>query len=562
MITELGPEGGNSLAAVPQSGDATAYLNSLLSLAASLNFKLIIPPAAWSITQLVVPSGSNVDATGATFSQPSGVNRRMIVNPSLLQATPGTTRDSNIAWVGGTFLKGTGQQNVGKLAANNAGLEDHCTMFGFVDKLTVKNITITQSGTGGDAGTGGRYGCYVWNCTDFEFDHYYAQSVSAAVNQSTLQIAFSQNGLVRNVYAQDGDDSVALVNGNQASDMLTNGLSATENITIDGVFGSAPSNGVRVMGGSTNGIAPFYPVQHCAIRNVRVSSGSRGTAGAVFIGGDVGGTYPNLQGGTVQDCEFADIEQLRAATPAAWIAGQAEVWVTLRRINNQNDSTAPINIPDGSGHQRIRIADVNWSPTATSGASYFVSCPSNVCRSLEFTNFQISAATTGAATVGLVNGTGGPGWLIANNVRTTGKNICLGTFTSTTRIVANGINGEDVNSSAWFVTNTGAAVTVRAWNACATGGTNSFTQTAGSVATNDPRVPGASGTAVLVGGTVTVNTGTGMATASSLIRLTTLVGAGANTGHCFVSARGAGTFTITSTNAADTSTIFWEIVNS
>lgn len=69
----------------------------------------------------------------------------------------------------------------------------------------------------------------------------------------------------------------------------------------------------------------------------------------------------------------------------------------------------------------------------------------------------------------------------------------------------------------------------------------------------------ASGTAVLVAGTKAV-TGIAAATANTIVRLAhkTL---GGTPGALFISAKAAGTgFTITSTNAADTSTVYYEIV--
>lgn len=546
-------------ATVPDGvSDNTAYLQARISAAASLGISLRIPPATWVINKLQLPSNTTVDATGATFVQPNGVNTRMILNPSLLQGTPGTTRDKNISWTGGTFLKGAGQTNVGKFSTSPTGLDDHCTMFGFVDGLNVKNFTVTQTGTGGDAGTGGRYGCYVWNCTNFFFENYTATSVSGAVNQSTLQLAYCQNGHIKGVFGSDGDDAVALVNGNQVGDMLANGLSHMENVTVEDVFGSAPSNGVRIMPGSTAGGAPFFNVQHCSVRNVRVSAGARGTSAAVYVGGAASG-YPNLQNGTVQDVEISDIKQLRASTPAVWIDGWSELFVTLRRINNLEDSTI-VNIPLGTGHQRVKVTDCVFNTTITAGSQYPISCASSSCRSIELDNIQFQAATTGTATVGIVNGTAGPGWIVANNIRTTGKCFALGTFAATTRIVANGINGEDANGLGHFQTNTGAVVTVRGWNGCFSAGADSFSQVAGSVATNDSRLPGAHGSATLVAGTVVVNTGTGMATAASVIRLTN-VSAGGTLGDHSV-ARGANTFTINSNNAADTSVIYWEIASS
>jgi hypothetical protein len=538
--------------------DRTSYLTAQLAAAIAAGKTLRIPSGTWVVNNWTLPSNSAVDATGATFIQSSGVNTRLILNTSLKLGTPGSVRDTNISWTGGTFVKGTGQTNVGN--SNAAALDDHVTMFGFVDGLTVKNITINQSGTGGAVGTGGRYGCYIWNCTNFLFENYTANSVSQSANQSTMQFQHCASGHVRGVYGTFGDDMVALVNGNLGFDLLANGAAVMENVFVEDVLGTSPSNGVRFMPGSTGGIAPFYNVQRCSARNVRGDFGARGLSAGVYVGGDAG-TYPNLQNGTAQDIEITDVTQTRANTPAIYVDGHAECHnVVVRRVNNQQDSAA-ITIPSTSGHAAVKVTDCQFTTAITSGSYFPIAVASTTMRSLELESCRLNAATSGTATVALVSGTGGPGWLVASNCRVTGKAYVLGNFTSTTRIAARALEQEDANGLGWFLTNSGAVITVCEWSEMPLAGTNTFTQTAGSVATKTSTLPGASGTATLVAGTVNVNTGTGMVTASSQIRLTTL-SPGGTVGHCYVASRGANTFTITSTNAADTSVVLWEVISS
>jgi hypothetical protein len=546
--------------------DNTTYLAGRLTVAMTFGVALRIPAGKngnWVVNHFTLPSNASVDATGATFAQASGTNTRMILNTSLTLGTPGSARDSNISWTGGMLVKGTGQANVGNTGATGSGLDDHVAMFGFVDGLIVKNLTISQAGTGGNSGTGGRYGCYVYNCTEFYFENYTANSASQSVNQSSLQFQYCQGGHVKGVYGTFGDDCVALVNGNLAGDMPgTIGASNMENIQIENVLATSPSNGVRVMPGSTTTAAPFYNVQYCQIRNVRGSFASRaGPAGAVYFGGSTG--YPNLQGGTVQDIEVTDVNQTLANKPAVYIDQYAEVSCTLRRINNQQDVPA-ITVPFTGGatnHQRLKITDCTWTTAITTGSYYPISVASTLCRVIELDNIMLVAATTGTATVAPINGTGGPGLVVARNVRTIGKAYLLGVFSSTTRIEASSVTSEDTNCVGLFQSLSGATINIRGWNGNISYGTAGFVQTAGSVTTNDCRVPGFSGTVTLAAGTATVSVGTGMVTSTSQIRLTTLT-PGGTVGHCYVNSRSAGSFVIDSTSGSDASTILWEIVNS
>lgn len=548
--------------------DNTAYLAGLLATAIAAGKPLRIPKTTnnWVISHLVLPSGAYVDATAAVFAQAAGVNTRMIYNTSLTLGTPGTARDTNITWIGGTFVKGTGQTNVGSLGAAGTGLDDHCIMFAFVDGLTVKNVTITQTGTGGNAGTGGRYGCYVWNCTNFSVENYTANSASAAVNQSTLQFAYSQTGHVRGVYGSFGDDMVAIVNGNAAGDLLTNGLSASENITIEDVFGVSPSTGVKLAPGSTTtNTAPFYNINRCKILNVRGDFGSRGGTGAVYIGG--AGTYTNLQGGTCQDVEVQNVTQLRAATTCIYVTAASENHgIVIRSCNNQGDAAAIlIDTNGGSAHASVKIADCDFTTAITAGSYYPISVTGGTIRTLILENCRINGAATGTATVGLVNAASGPGWLVASGCRGTGKIYLLGTIATTCRISARGSEMEDANGLGWLNAVSGAVITVCEWannffggaaNTIAQGGTATV-----AIKNGASSLPGATGTQALTGGTATVTPASGMVTAASQIRLTNIATAG-TAGAANVSARTATTFTITSTSGTDTSTILWEIINS
>lgn len=545
--------------------DNTTYLAGLLTTALAAGVTLRIPAGKngnWVVNKLTLPSNTSVDATGATFAQANGVNTRLILNTSLTLGTPGSARDTNIRWRGGTFVKGTGQQNVGKLSTNPTALDDHCTMFGFVDGLTVTNIAIAQSGTGGDAGTGGRYGCFVYACTNFFFDGFSATCVSLSVNQSSIQLQYCQNGHIRNVTGSFGDDAVALVNGNQVGDTLANGVAAMENITVEDVFATSPSTGVRIMGGSTGGVAPFFNTQKVRVNNVRGNFASRGGTGAIYFGGS-GGTYPNLQNGFCTDIDVSNVQQTRANTPAVYVDSNAECHgITLRQINNLQDSSA-VQIVTAAGHCSIKVADCEFTSAITTGSYFPFSVSGNTCRMLQLENVRLNAATSGTATVAPVNATTGPGLLCASNVRVTGKAYALGVFAAASRIMARNVEQEDANGRGWFQTTTGAVVTVCDWSEMPLAGSNTFTQTAGTVAVagaSATSLPGASGTATLAAGTIVVNTGSGMATATSLIRLTNIAANG-TLGNLSV-ARGTGTFTINSSNAADTSVVFWEIVSS
>lgn len=547
--------------------DNTSYLQGLLTTAIAAGKTLRIPKGtggSWVISHLIIANGALVDATGATFVQPGTTNTRMIYNTSLTLGTPGSARDSKISWTGGTFVKGTNQTNIGNAGLVGTGLDDHCIMFGFVDGLIVKNVTVNQSGTGGNAGTGGRYGCFVYNCTNFYFENYAAVSASLSVNQSTLQIAYSQQGHVKGVYGSFGDDMVAIVNGNNVADLLTNGAAVSENITIEDVFGTSPSTGVKLMPGSTTAnTAPFYNVQRCRVLNVRGSFGSRGGTAAIFCGGSA--TYATLQGGSLLDCEIQNVTQLQATTAAVYVTVCAESHgLVLRGCNNLGDAPAVlIDVTGSSAHSSVKVADADYTTAITSGSYYPISCTNSTLRTLILENLRLNAATTGTATVGLVNAASAPGWLVASGCRGTGKVLLLGTIATTCRISARGCEQEDANGLGWFNTVTGAVVTVCEWANNFFGGLNTITQTAGTVGVKNgaSSLPGASGTVALVAGTATVTPGSGMCSTTSQIRLTNLA-TGGTVGAVAVSARGATTFTILSTSGADTSTILWEIINS
>lgn len=540
--------------------DNTTYLTAQNAAAIAAGLQLRIPSGTWVISNWTLPSNTKINATGATFIQASGTNTRMILNTSLTLGTPGSARDSNIYWNGGTFVKGTGQTNVGNTDANALG--DHCVMFGFVDGLIFWNYTVNQSGTGGATGTGGRYGCYLWNVNNFSVWNYVASSASSSVNQSTLQLQYCKNGDINYVTGTYGDDGVALVNGNTGFDQLANGAATMENIRIRNVFATCASNGVRIMPGSTAGVAPFYNVQRCSVDNVRGSMGSRGGCAAVWIGGDSSGSYANLTNGSALNIEASNVTQVLSSTPAVRIDGACESHgIVCRAVNNAQDSAA-VTFPTSTGHQSVKVCDGDYTTAITSGSYFPIQVTSTVVRRLVIENCRLNAATTGTANVSMVGGTGGPGWLIADGISVTGKAFVLADFRSTTRVHARGIEQEDSNGLGWWTQNTGAVVTVMGWDEMTLAGTNTFTQTAGSAAVkNGAPVPGFFGNAVLVGGTVTVTTGSGMVTSTSQIRLTCLA-AGGTTGALTITSRGAGTFTITSTSAIDTSTVFWEIVNS
>lgn len=486
--------------------DNTTYLSGRLTVALALGVTLRIPKGTsgnWVVSKFTIPSNSSVDATGATFVQPASTSTRLILNTSLTLATPGSTRDSNISWTGGTFTKGTGQTNA-------SVLDDMVTMFGFVDGLTLNNISISQSGTGGLAGTGGTYGCFLWNCTSFAVNNYSANSTSQSVNQSTLQLQYCQNGHIKGVTGTFGDDCVALVNGNLAGYLLTNGAAAMQNITVEDVYGTSPSTGVRLMGGATNvagsGGAPFYNLQRIKVQNVGGNYASRGGTGAVYVGGSSSGTYPTLQNAFSLDIDVSNVTQTRASTPAIYVDANNEIHgLVLRAVNNQQDSPAVIIASTGSSHSSVKVADCDFTSAITTGTYYPIQVSGSTCRNLTLENLRINGAATGTATVGLVQGTSGPGEVFAHSIRGTGKVYILGTYTSTTRIWGSAIEHEDANGLGYFQTNTGAVVDVRDWSSLSAG-VDGIVVTAGTVVSNTPTFRADVGLLVTTTGSMAWNT--------------------------------------------------------
>jgi hypothetical protein len=131
--------------------------------------------------------------------------------------------------------------------------------------------------------------------------------------------------------------------------------------------------------------------------------------------------------------EIQNVTQTRANTPAVYVAGNSEVHgLVIRSANNQQDSAAITILTSGtSSHSSVKIADCDYTTTISTGSYYPISVTGSTMRTLILENLRVNAATTGSAIVGLVNGSVGPGWLVADGCRCTGKAYLLGTFTST-----------------------------------------------------------------------------------------------------------------------------------
>lgn len=466
--------------AVPDgASDNTAYLTGLNATAVVLGAVLRIPAGTrgnWCIRELSLASGTRIDATGATFVLPAGVSKRFLVNPSLMAASPGAVRDTNIEWKGGTFNRG--------LSQNALSLDDMCFMFGFVDGLVLSGITLVQVGTGGQAGTGGRYGLYLYGVTRFKVEDWTGSS--SQINQGTIQLyGGCSDGHIKGVYGTFGDDCVALVPRDLAADEISGqvGIGDIHHVQIEDIFSTAQSNGVKLLGGSTAGSAPFYNTRDIRVRNVDGIFGANGNCGGAFIGGDT--NYSSLTNGFVINCEIDTLRNQRASTAAVRFRDSGNVQnITLRGCVNSDTSTA-IFVDAGIGTlSTIKIVDTVFKTTQTSGSYFPISILATV-RSLVLENLRMDSATTGTASVGFLTNSATIGTLNCNNLKTTGLAYGIGNIANSCAVFAHNVSGEDVNMKGWFIA-AGGTINVFEWSGQNVG-TAGFASGAGTVVSLDPR---------------------------------------------------------------------------
>jgi hypothetical protein len=452
--------------------DNTAYLQSLLDTATVVGATLRIPPAksgSWLIQELTLASGARVNATGATFVLPSGVQKRLILNASMKLGTPGSARDSNITLTGGTYDHGN-LDGVAALDPNAQTLH-----FGFIDGLSVRDITVRSSGTN----IGGKYAVFVWCCTNFHFDGIDANpSVVSAAIQCSGTIA---HGVIRRVTGVTGDDSVAVLPRDGAGlELGTPTFVDIHHIEIEHVYTTSQRNGIKILGGKANDGTTPIKARDITVRNVDGDFGALGgNTAAMWIGGDV--NYAPLSGGIVENVFCENVTQQRSEIGIQIRDGAAAVrGLVLRNCRTLSSFKASVNLA-ATGVADLTILDTVYTFGA---AGYAVTIQSGTfLRNLRFRNCRMVAPSAGGPfNIGFLQTINGAsiGEVVFDGCASIDYAFVLGEFGTGGFLTINGCFGETVNCEGYLRLVTGAAITIRQANMLSSG-TDDVTKVAGTI---------------------------------------------------------------------------------
>lgn len=373
------------------SGDQTAYLQGLIDAAATAQKLLRIPPSAnpWRIKELTLRSNSRIEATGATF-QLAGAAKRFLINTALTLATPGSTRDTNIKWTGGTFDR--------QSFDSRTTLDGMNLMFGFIDGFELRNVSIIQN----LVSSSGAYGIYLCFVNQFLVDGY--TSTSQAVNAGTCQVLAGNNGVIRNVTGSFGDDMVALVPGQApAGGYVLTGLTHPEdggditNVLVENVTntGTIQRTAVKVLGGLSADGTTVWKVRNITVRNVSGTFGASGLS-AIYVGGDT--NYTTLTGGLIENLTVEQVYQNKNNAHAVRVLAGATVrGLRCSSVTSVGGSSGvPIKIEASA-----TVDDVTWENSAfdASTSRYGVTALANV-KQIRVRNIRLTGATTGVINSG------------------------------------------------------------------------------------------------------------------------------------------------------------------
>lgn len=479
------------------ASDDTAYLQGLVNQAVAAGKTLRIPPSTnpWRIAELTLPSGARVDATGATFMLPSSTPKRFLINTAQTLAMPGSVRDTNIEWVGGTFDRGTiGRDGTDTPDSRGVslypkGFNGMNVMLAFVDGFKLAGLKLIQSGVT-DAGL---YGIHIYACTKGTVTNFEHSVPNNVPNTDSVHLyGGCRDIVVDGVRGQSGDDMVALLPRDRTGYLEFPGAIGgdIENVTVRNVFASGGSNGVRITGGNTDDGATVWTSRNIRVEQVDGQFGVNGpNPSAVWIGGL--SSYVGLNRGQVEGVTCENVRQRLASRRAVVLGDSGHVSnVTLRNCKNSDSTTAiaisGLTIPSAT----LTVEDTEFESTLTTGTYFAIDTgATGSLHALRLKNVRLKAATTGTATVGLVK-QGAVGYaLFAEACAFIGKTIGLGQLANTARLFIRGLYFEDALATGWFtVNNAAAAVEIRdfaGWS----GGPNDFVKTAGAVTCFEPRFP-------------------------------------------------------------------------
>jgi len=554
--------------------DDTAAINAAITSAATFAVGRVFgkPGEAYQISApIVVRGGTELDMTGCTITLKSGSNCNMVKNAALVA---GTGSDTGITVTGGTWARGSVQ---------GAGNNLHSLYFQNVTGLNVRDLTYTSSS--------GKYGVYVYACSNFRVTNITFACSSDGVHMTGA----CTNGLVSGIYGTTGDDSVAITTVDYAN-YLNGNLGDATDIVIEQVrtTNTGPGGTVKILAG-TSGAATA--ARRITVRDISGTSPSS----ALYIGGDT--AEAGTQGG-IHDTITAERVSNAGTGHNVIVATGTHRALTLRATPSPSGTSKhACYISSGAVIEDITFEGSYFTPPASTyailmqGASAYPSVAT-----MRVINCRLNVATTSAGLIQTSHASCVLGAVFVKDLMVDRAAWAIGDFyMNPVALYLNGVRCTAGQVSGWFVVETAGVVDVKAAHGL-TGPSGFGANGAGQVASRSFGLPvnvntstalqknvgdqaynnnagnlpigpvvadgtrwrsvatGAvkSGTAVLVGGTVTV--ADTAITANSVIRLSHQT-IGGTPGAVYVSAKAVGaSFTVTSTSASDTSTVAYDVL--
>lgn len=505
------------------------------------------------------------------------------------------TRDTNVTLAGGTWNRGNN---------GGTGVNNHTFRFRHVDGLTVRDITMST--------TAGKYGISPGDVTNVQISNCTASpSIASSFIQFTGPVNFAD---VRNIFGTTTDDFIALTPADFTAYADTCG--DITNVTISGVYATTTVGGALFKSSGGTGVKQ----RHITVRDVYGTSPSWAisviddqtgpndiddlTLQNIHVNGATSSPVVNLScsaGGTIK---ISNITEQTNATGdfIKVITYQSNAAVSINRLVVDNldalqlsdrviiDIAASATCKDISGSNwRLAMTTANGlGIVAATGTTVNRIALTNVFADTIKSIFQLNAGSPAVkmelanvymkscGRIGNASGTG-LDLSLANLTVDTLSNQAIFVSGSTLTIRGSGVN----RATAWAGIQRAGAEVVHCINADYPIDVGTLTQANGDTCLNTAAatgvLPGAgvlisdgttwrqaatgavkTGTATLSGGTIVV--ADTAITANSIIRVSRKT-IGGTAGALFVSALTAATsFAITSTNGADTSVVYYEIV--
>lgn len=585
-------------------GDDTNAINAILGIAGPKVVKArpgqsykVASPANGS---LIIPSYTYFDTAGATFTRIAS-GPQLMHNAAYLGAG---ARDVSI------YVYGNGIWNHNSAVATSAnGHELHTITMHRVDGVRVDDIQLT------DNGTQCKYGVLFADVTDYGGRRL---RFTARPSDGIHVQGPATNGHFEDLSGYTGDDFVGVTACDYAAYQLTQYGGDITNLTVDDVYLNGGGSGVALVAGTNTNTTAALTVKDVTVKNIK---GSVGTGNTVRVCDD--NVDPGTTGGIWDDIVIENVSAGNAGggygmpyfamSAAGRAAGAVMRKITVRDVSlpaaadqvyvsNANIESltidgisAPSTVQIGaqgavgiSAGSVVGSLTVNRARMVCAAAGYVVKQQGTVT-DLRAADWRTSGSVggemyLGGTTTNVVasdwDSPAGGGIMVAADNPTIYASDCRGATTfvtvsgaSTARLVGARVksnvaiartaaqtmscNGVDlVADIAKLTPQTGD--TVLNLNGAAAGMPATVPAVYDGTSWRALRGWIKSGIVTLVGGTV--NVAVTQVTGNSKIRLE-MYSPGGTVGWSYVSARTAGTgFTITSTNAADTSQIYWELV--